>query len=73
MFYLFLPHILYHSPGMLYNKLLPYCLPTHTHAHQEFDDLDWENTVVLDYDDNFFQEESQRSTLIRQKNIRTVV
>ena len=39
-----------------------------THAHHELHDIDWENTFVLDHD----QEESQRSTIKRTTSIRTV-
>ena len=38
------------------------------HAHQEFHDIDWENTVVLDYDGDFFKRKVKEALLIRQKN-----
>ena len=38
------------------------------HAHQEVHDIDWENTFVLDYDDNFFKRKVKEALLIRQKN-----
>ena len=38
------------------------------HAHQEVHDIDWENTFVLDYDDDFFKRKVKEALLIRQKS-----
>ena len=38
------------------------------HAHQELHDIDWENTFVLNYDDDFFKRKVKEALLIRQKN-----
>ena len=38
------------------------------HAHQEFHDIDWENTFVLDYDDDFFKRKVKETLITRQKS-----
>ena len=43
------------------------------HAHQELHDIDWENTFVLNYDDDFFKREVKEALLgKRTTSIRTV-
>ena len=37
------------------------------HAHQELHDIDWENTSVLDYDDDFYRRKVKEALLIKQK------
>ena len=37
-------------------------------ADHEFHNLNWENTLVLDYDDDFFKRKVKEALLIRQKN-----
>ena len=36
--------------------------------HQELHDIDWENTFVLNYDEDFFKRKVKEALLIRQKN-----
>ena len=38
------------------------------HAHRELHDIDWENTFVLNYDDDFLKRKAKEALLIRQKN-----
>ena len=33
------------------------------HIHHELHNIDWENTIVPNYDEDFIQEESQRSSV----------
>ena len=38
------------------------------HTHQELHSIDWENTFVLNYYDDFFPEERQRNTVWQKNN-----